>query len=122
VRPTTSGLARLDSGTRRKEGGLIELPAVLIGIVPIYNLPEVHQEIRISGEVLAEIFLGEVKTWDAPSIAKINPNVSLPSVQIRVINRPAGKGSKLCVFRFSLQGKFQVSCANRSDCLPEVAS
>jgi len=45
----------------RKEGSLIELPAVLIGIVPIYNLPDIHQELRLSGEVLAEIFLGELK-------------------------------------------------------------
>src|SRR5438270_3822169 len=49
----------------RAEGGLIELPAVLIGIVPIYNLPDVHQELRFSGEVLADIFLGNVKTWNA---------------------------------------------------------
>lgn len=76
----------------RKEGGLIELPAVIIGIAPIYNLPDVHQ-LRLSGEVLAEIFLGEVKTWDAPSIAKLNPDVALPNLRIQVINRPAGKGS-----------------------------
>jgi phosphate ABC transporter phosphate-binding protein len=77
----------------RNDGGLIELPAVLIGIVPIYNLPNIHQELRLSGEVLAEIFLGELKTWDAPSIAKLNPDVTLPSLRIQVINRPAGKGS-----------------------------
>jgi len=87
-----AGESRL-TDAERKDGGLIELPAVLIGIVPIYNLPDAHREIRLSGEVLAEIFLGEVKTWDAPSIAKINPLASLPNVQIRVINRPAGKGS-----------------------------
>jgi phosphate transport system substrate-binding protein len=77
----------------RKDGSLIELPVVLIGIVPIYNLPDVHQELRLSGEVLAEIFLGDVKTWNAPQIAKLNPDVTLPSLAIQVINRPAGKGS-----------------------------
>jgi phosphate transport system substrate-binding protein len=77
----------------RKEGGLIELPVVLIGIVPIYNLPSVHQELRLSGEVLAGIFLGDVKTWNAPQIAKLNPETTLPNVPIQVINRPAGKGS-----------------------------
>src|SRR5580700_10031849 len=60
----------------RKEDGLIELPVVLIGIVPIYNLPTVHQDIRLSGEVLAEIFLGDMKTWNAPQIAKLNPGVN----------------------------------------------
>jgi len=77
----------------RKEGSLTELPAVIIGIVPIYNLPEVHQELRLSGEVLAGIFLGEVKTWNAPQIVKLNPGITLPDLPIQVVNRPAGKGS-----------------------------
>jgi phosphate transport system substrate-binding protein len=77
----------------RKQSGLIELPVVLIAIVPIYNLPGVHQELRLSGEVLADIFLGDVKTWHAPQIAKLNPEVALPNLPIQVVNRPAGKGS-----------------------------
>ena len=77
----------------RKEGSLIELPAVIIAIVPIYNLPDVHQELRLSGEVLAEIFLGDVKTWNAPQIVKLNPEIALPNLPIQVVNRPAGKGS-----------------------------
>ena len=77
----------------RKDGGLIELPVVLIGIVPIYNLPDVHSELRLSGEVLAEIFLGELKMWNAPQIAKLNPQITLPGLPIQVLNRPAGKGS-----------------------------
>jgi len=85
---------------QRQEGGLIELPAVLIGIVPIYNLPEVHQDLRLSGEVLAEIFLGDVRRWNAPAIAKLNPGVSLPSRVIDVINRPAGKGSNYVLTDF----------------------
>ena len=52
-----------------------------------------HEELRLSGEVLAEIFLGDVKAWNAPQIAKLNPGVSLPSLAIQVVNRPAGKGS-----------------------------
>lgn len=87
-----AGEARLTE-KERKEGDLIELPAMLIGIVPIYNLPDVHQELRFSGEVLAEIFLGEIKTWDSPPIAKLNPDVRLPNLRIQVIHRPGGKGS-----------------------------
>jgi len=87
-----AGEAQL-TDTQRKEGGLIELPVVLIGIVPIYNLPDVHQEIRLSGEVLAGIFLGDVKTWNAPQIVKLNPELTLPNLPIQVINRPGGKGS-----------------------------
>ncbi len=78
---------------QRKEGSLTELPVVLIGIVPVYNLPDLHQELRLSGDVLAEIYLGDVKTWNAPQIAKLNPEVTLPNLPIQVINRPAGKGS-----------------------------
>jgi phosphate transport system substrate-binding protein len=77
----------------RKEGGLVELPVVLIGIVPIYNLAGVQQELKLSGEVLAGIFLGEIRTWNAPQIAKLNPEIALPSLPIQVVNRPAGKGS-----------------------------
>jgi phosphate transport system substrate-binding protein len=77
----------------REEGDLIELPVGLIGIVPIYNLPDIHQELRLSGEVLAEMFLGDVKTWNAPQIVKLNPDITLPNLPIHAINRPAGKGS-----------------------------
>ncbi len=77
----------------REENGLLEMPVVLVGIVPVYNLPAVHQELRLSGEVLAEIFLGNVKTWNAPQIAKLNPKIALPSVAIQVVNRGPGKGS-----------------------------
>jgi phosphate transport system substrate-binding protein len=84
----------------RKEGGLTELPVVLIGIVPIYNLPGVHQELRLSGEILAQIFLGEIKMWNAPQIVKLNPNIDLPSLPILVVNRPAGKGSNYVLTDF----------------------
>jgi len=103
-----AGEAQL-TGQERKEGSLIELPVVLIGIVPIYNLPEVHQKLRLSGEVLAEIFLGEVKMWNAPPIAKLNPEIALPNLPIQVINRPAGKGSNyvLTDFLSKVSSKFR---------------
>lgn len=87
-----AGEAQL-TDNERKDGSLIELPVVLIGIVPIYNLPDVHGTLRISGDVLAGIFLGEVKMWNAPQIAKLNPEIILPNIPIQVINRPGGKGS-----------------------------
>jgi phosphate transport system substrate-binding protein len=86
-----AGEAQLTESERKD--GLIEMPVVLIGIVPIYNLPDVHQDLRLSGEVLAEIFLGEIKNWNAVPIAKLNPEITLPNLPIQVINRPAGKGS-----------------------------
>lgn len=77
----------------RADGNLMELPVVLIAIVPIYKVPGLTQELRFSGELLSEIYLGQVKTWNAPQIAKLNPNVTLPNLPITVIYRPAGKGT-----------------------------
>jgi len=94
----------------RGEGSLIELPSVVIGIVPIYNLPGLEKELRFSGEVLAEIFLGQLKTWNAPSMAKLNPGVSLPSLPLKVVYRPAGKGSNYVFSEFlsKVSSKFRV--------------
>ncbi len=94
-----AGEAQL-SDKDRKEGSLIELPVALIGIVPIYNLSGVHQELRLSGEVLAAIYLGEIRTWNAPQIAKLNPEIALPNLPIQVINRTVGKGSNYVFTEF----------------------
>jgi phosphate transport system substrate-binding protein len=84
----------------RSEGHLIEIPSVVIGIVPIYNLPGIQGELRFSGAVLADIFLGRVKTWNSPALAKINPRLSLPDLPIKVIYRPPGKGSNYVFSNF----------------------
>src|SRR5258708_22511783 len=76
----------------RRQANLTELPVVLIGIVPIYNLPG-NPQLRLSGEVLADVYLGHVKNWNDAAMVKLNPGITLPSLPIRVINRPAGKGS-----------------------------
>jgi phosphate transport system substrate-binding protein len=84
----------------RSDGNLIELPAVIIAIAPIYNLPGVHGELHLSAEVLAGIYLGDIKTWNAAPIAKLNPDLDLPSTAIKVVNRPAGKGSNYVFTEF----------------------
>ena len=80
------------SPEERSSSNLVELPTALIGIVPIFNLPG-QQELKFSGELLAEIYLGEVKMWNDPRIAKLNPGASLPNMALTVVYRPAGKGS-----------------------------
>lgn len=84
----------------RSESNLMELPVALIGIVPIYNVPGVPVELRVSGSVLAEIFLGDIKNWNAPQIAKLNPGIKLPNLAIVVVHRPAGKGSNYVFCEF----------------------
>jgi len=80
------------SAEQRSAGNLSEIPVVMIGIVPIYNLPG-NPQLRFSGEVLAEIYLGSIRNWSDPAIKKLNPNVNLPNMAISVIYLPAGKGS-----------------------------
>jgi phosphate transport system substrate-binding protein len=71
---------------------LVLVPTMLVAIVPIYNLPGVR-ELRFSGEVLAEIYLGRIKKWNDPKLAQLNPGANLPDAPIKVIYRPKGKGS-----------------------------
>jgi phosphate transport system substrate-binding protein len=87
------------SAEERRGGNLSELPVVLIGIVPIYNLPG-NPQLRFSGDLLAEIYLGQIKNWSDPAIKKLNPGVTLPSLPISVVYRPAGKGSNYVFTEF----------------------
>ena len=72
---------------------ILQLPSVLIGVVIVYNLPETPGDLRLSGQVVAEIFLGKIKTWNDPAIARLNPEMKLPGQPIQVIHRTEGKGS-----------------------------
>jgi phosphate transport system substrate-binding protein len=84
----------------RTEANLTELPTVLIGIVPYYNLPAVQRELRFTGELLAEIYLGEVKRWNDPQITKLNPEAALPNLAIKIFYRPGGKGTNYVFTEF----------------------
>jgi phosphate transport system substrate-binding protein len=72
---------------------VLELPAVLIGIVVIFELPNVKGELRLTGPVVANVFLGKIKAWNDPAIAKLNPEMKLPGMPIQVLHRTDGKGS-----------------------------
>src|SRR3954464_9035730 len=54
--------------------GLVQFPAVMGGVVPVYNVKGIEAgKLRFTGELLAQIYLGKVKTWNDPAIAKANP-------------------------------------------------
>ena len=72
---------------------ILHLPMVLGADVPIYNLPEVSAELKFSGPLLADIFLGKTTKWNDPAIAKENPGVSLPASEITVVHRSDGSGT-----------------------------
>lgn len=72
---------------------LVQIPTVLVAIVPIYHVPGVKGGLHFSGPALAEIFLGNIKAWDDPRIKETNPGQSLPHQDIAVVHRTDGKGS-----------------------------
>ena len=71
----------------------LELPTVLVGIAIFYNVPGSVTSIRLSGPVLANIFLGKTISWNDPEIVKLNPDSKLPDLPIKVLHRTDGKGS-----------------------------
>jgi len=79
---------------------VVELPTVLIGIVIVYNLPGTTGELKLSGPVLADIFLGKIKVWNDAAITKLNPEIKLPPQAIRVIHRAEGKGANYILSDF----------------------
>jgi len=74
--------------------GLVQFPTVIGGVVPVINLPGVKAgELVITGDVLANIYLGKIKKWDDPAIKALNPNVKLPSQDILPVRRADGSGT-----------------------------
>lgn len=74
--------------------GLIALPVAITGISPIVNLPKIQgTQLRLTGDVLSRIFMGEISRWNAPEITALNPDVSLPDLAIQVVVRADGSGT-----------------------------
>jgi len=74
--------------------GLMQFPTVIGGVVPVMNLPGVNPgQLKLSGEVLAQIFIGDIKTWGDPRIAALNAGVKLPNIPITVVHRSDGSGT-----------------------------
>jgi phosphate transport system substrate-binding protein len=77
-----------------KAAGLVQFPTVIGGVVPVVNLPGVAPgALRLSGAVLADMFLGDIKRWNDPRIAKLNPGVKLPGLPVTVVHRSDGSGT-----------------------------
>lgn len=76
-----------------EKDGLIQFPTVMGGDVPVYNLPGVATELKFTGEVLADIYLGKIKQWNDPALAALNKGVALPSTPITVVHRSDGSGT-----------------------------
>ena len=72
---------------------VVELPTILVGIAVFYNVPGSANSIRLSGPVLANIYLGKTTSWSDTEIAKLNPDAKIPNLPIKVLHRTDGKGS-----------------------------
>ena len=76
------------------QAGLLQFPIVIGGVVPVINVPGVRPgQLKLTGPVLAAIYSGQVKSWNDPSIAKLNPALHLPASQITVVHRSDGSGT-----------------------------
>lgn len=82
-----------DQMSKAKGGPILHIPTVLGAVAITYNLPDVKQPLRLTGDVLANIYLGKVTKWNDASIAGLNPGVKLPGSDIVVVHRSDGSGT-----------------------------
>jgi phosphate transport system substrate-binding protein len=82
-----------DEQLKAAPGPILHFPTVLGADVPVYNIPGLTAELKFTGPLLADIFLGKVKKWNDPAIAKLNSGLSLPATDITVAHRADGSGT-----------------------------
>ncbi|WP_395711184.1 phosphate ABC transporter substrate-binding protein PstS [Reyranella sp.] len=81
-------------GKELDESGLAQFPMVMGAIVPVVNLEGIKPgDLTLDGVAVAKIYLGEIKSWDDPAIAKLNPDVKLPKQAIVPVRRSDGSGT-----------------------------
>jgi len=82
-----------DEQLKAAPGPILHFPTVLGAVVPVYNIPGVTAELKFTGPVLADIYLGKIKKWNDPALAKLNPGVTLPATDVTVVHRSDGSGT-----------------------------
>lgn len=78
---------------RQMPAPVIHIPTVAGAVAVAYNLPELKQPLRLSGEALAGIYLGEITRWNDPKLTALNPGANLPGLPIAVVHRSDGSGT-----------------------------
>jgi phosphate transport system substrate-binding protein len=89
-----------DSAMGSINGNVLHIPTELGGVPPTYNLPGVTAQLKFSGSVLADIFLGTITKWNDARIAADNPGVKLPDQDIVVVHRSDGSGTSFILTDF----------------------
>ena len=81
-------------GADLSKDGMVQFPAVIGGTIPVFNLEGFKPgDLRITGDVLAEMFMGYIVNWNDPKIAALNPGKKLPDQTITVVHRADGSGT-----------------------------
>ena len=81
-------------GEELDKNGQVQFPAVLGGVVPVFNLDGFKPgDLKITGTVLAEIYMGRIVKWNDPKITALNPGKTLPNQNITVVHRADGSGT-----------------------------
>ena len=103
-----SDMPMTDDQLKGAPGPILHFPTVLGAVVPAYNLANATQ-LKFTGPVLADIFLGKVKKWNDSAIAKVNLGVALPNLDITVVHRSDGSGTNFifCDFPSKLSPEFK---------------
>ncbi|WP_047393204.1 phosphate ABC transporter substrate-binding protein PstS [Chitinibacter sp. ZOR0017] len=77
-----------------EKAGLLQFPTVVGGVVPVINVPGIKPgQVKLSSQVLADIYLGKIKKWNDPALTALNPGVALPDQNITVVRRSDGSGT-----------------------------
>jgi len=82
-----------DEEISKAKGPVMHFPTVLGAVAVTYNLPEITAPLRLSGELVADIFSGRITKWNDQRIAALNPGVALPASDILVVHRSDGSGT-----------------------------
>lgn len=82
-----------DEDIAKAKGPVMHFPTVLGAVAVTYNLPALSTQLKLSGDVLADIFSGRIKKWNDPKIAALNAGASLPGDDILVVHRSDGSGT-----------------------------
>jgi phosphate transport system substrate-binding protein len=86
--------APLSAEEEQKAMGAVHIPETIGSVVPAYNLPQIGEaELKLTGPIIADIFMGKITKWDDPKIKEINPELQLPSENIVTVHRSDGSGT-----------------------------
>jgi phosphate transport system substrate-binding protein len=97
IRAKTVAFGASDAPVKGEEldrDGMVQFPAIIGGTVPVINLDNIKTgDLKITGPLLAEIFMGTITKWNDPKLVALNPNAKLPDLAITVVHRADGSGT-----------------------------